>query len=250
MLINLEGKTALVTGASRGIGRACALALARAGADVMVSYVRAKAQAESLCQEISALGRETRSFAADVAREADVEALFADFDAWRNGLDILVFSAGIIRDNLLGMLEAGDWDSVVDTNLRGAFLCSRAAAARMIPRHAGKIINISSIAAIRSSRGQSNYAASKGGLVSFTRACAVELAPKGIQVNAVLPGFVETDMTARVRKRAGEEILRRIPAGRYGLPADIAGPVVFLASPQADFITGQTIVVDGGASIA
>jgi 3-oxoacyl-[acyl-carrier protein] reductase len=147
-------------------------------------------------------------------------------------------------------MELPDWEKVLGLNLRGAFLCTKFAAEMMLPNHAGKIINISSVSAIKGGRGQVNYAAAKGGLVSFTRACAVELAGKGIQVNAVLPGVIETEMTVRVRKRAGELLLNAIPMGRFGTPADVANLVVFLASDKADYITGQTFVVDGGLTAA
>ncbi|HBZ53782.1 MAG TPA: beta-ketoacyl-ACP reductase, partial [Syntrophobacteraceae bacterium] len=180
----------------------------------------------------------------------EIEALFRYLGETFAGLDILVNNAGIIKDQLVPAMSLSDWDKVVNLNLRGAFLATRLAVERMLPRHAGKIINIASVSAIQGGRGQANYAAAKGGLVAFTRACAVELAPKGIQVNAVLPGMIVTDMSSRVRKRAGTELLQRIPIGRFGNPEDIAHLVVFLASPHADYLTGQAIAVDGGMSIA
>jgi len=143
-----------------------------------------------------------------------------------------------------------EWDKVINLNLRGAFLCTQHAAEMMLSTHSGKVINIASISAIKGGRGQTNYAAAKGGLIGFTRACAVELSGKGIQVNAILPGMITTDMTTRVRKRAGEMILKEIPGGRFGIPTDVANLVVFLASDKAEYITGQTIVIDGGLSIA
>ena len=165
-------------------------------------------------------------------------------------LDILVNNAGVIKDNLLLSMKLSDWDRVHDVNLRGAFLCTKWAAEMMMLNHRGKIINIASIAALRGGTGQVNYASAKGGLVSFTRACAVELSGKGIQVNAVLPGFILTDMSKRVRKRGGELILKQIPAGRFGMPIDVANIVAFLASDQSDYISGQAISVDGGLSIS
>jgi len=161
-----------------------------------------------------------------------------------------VNNAGIIKDNLLLAMELSEWEKVIDTNLKGAFLCTRHAVEMMMGNHSGKIINISSIGAIKGGRGQTNYAAAKGGLISFTRACAVELAGKGIQVNAVLPGMIVTDMSSRVRKRAGERILEQIPLGRFGEPVDVAKLVVFLASGGSDYITGQAISVDGGLSVS
>ncbi len=250
MRIDLSGRTALVTGASRGIGRAIARALAEAGADVLINYARSAAAAQELAAELAALGRRAESVAADVADPAAVEAMFARLAASWGSLDILVNNAGVIRDNLVGGMDVADWDRVQGVNLRGAFLCTRAAAALMVPRHAGKIVNVASVSALRGGRGQTNYAAAKGGLLAFTRACAVELAPKGIQVNAVVPGMIATDMSARVRQRAGERLLQSIPAGRFGEPADVAPAVVFLASPAADYITGQAVGVDGGMTVA
>lgn len=250
MRIDLSGRTALVTGASRGIGRAIARALAEAGADVLINYARSAAAAQELAAEIAALGRRAEVVAADVADPAAVEAMFARLVASWGSLDILVNNAGVIRDNLVGGMDVADWDRVQSVNLRGAFLCTRAAAALMVPRHAGKIVNVASVSALRGGRGQTNYAAAKGGLLAFTRACAVELAPKGIQVNAVVPGMIATDMSARVRQRAGERLLQSIPAGRFGEPADVAPAVVFLASPAADYITGQAVGVDGGMTVA
>ncbi|HBD06908.1 MAG TPA: beta-ketoacyl-ACP reductase [Syntrophobacteraceae bacterium] len=250
MHIDLSDKSALVTGASRGIGRAIALELARAGARVLVHYHKSTQPAEDLAAEIIASGGQAHVFRADMSIPDEIEALFRYLGETFPGLDILVNNAGIIKDQLVPAMSLSDWDKVVNLNLRGAFLATRLAVERMLPRHAGKIINIASVSAIQGGRGQANYAAAKGGLVAFTRACAVELAPKGIQVNAVLPGMIVTDMSSRVRKRAGTELLQRIPIGRFGNPEDIAHLVVFLASPHADYLTGQAIAVDGGMSIA
>lgn len=250
MHIDLSDKSALVTGASRGIGRAIALELARAGARVLVHYHKSTQPAEDLAAEIIASGGQAHVFRADMSVPDEIEALFRYLGETFPGLDILVNNAGIIKDQLVPAMSLSDWDKVVNLNLRGAFLATRLAVERMLPRHAGKIINIASVSAIQGGRGQANYAAAKGGLVAFTRACAVELAPKGIQVNAVLPGMIVTDMSSRVRKRAGTELLQRIPIGRFGNPEDIAHLVVFLASPHADYLTGQAIAVDGGMSIA
>lgn len=250
MTIDLSGKVALVTGASRGIGRETSKQLAGAGATVVINYHKSGEKAEAVRDEITSQGKEAELFQADVSVPEEVDALFKFIRERYNKIDILVNNAGIIKDNLLISMKLSEWEKVLDTNLKGAFLCSQQAAEMMMAGHAGKIINISSIGAIRGGRGQANYASAKGGLLSFTKACAVELAPKGIQVNAVLPGMIATDMSSRVRKRAGDKILERIPASRFGEPADIAKLVVFLASGHADYITGQAISVDGGLSIS
>jgi 3-oxoacyl-[acyl-carrier protein] reductase len=250
MTIDLTGKVALVTGGSRGIGRSCVELLARAGADVIVNYRSSEASAAAAVAPISAAGRRARAIRADVSAADEVEALFAEVRAAWGSLDILVNNAGIIADALVAAMEPAEWDRVIEVNLRGAFLCTRAAMPLMLPRHAGKIINVASVSALRGGRGQANYAAAKGGLVAFTRACATELAPKGIQVNAVLPGMITTEMSARARKRGGDRLLEAIPSGRFGSPEEVAQAVLFLASPLADYITGQALAVDGGMAIA
>lgn len=250
MELDLTGKIALVTGGSRGIGRETSLLLSRAGARVIINYNKSKEKAEELMEEISRNGLEADIFQADISKPDEVKALFEFIRKKYERLDILVNNAGIIKDNLLLSMELSDWDTVHDVNLRGAFLCTRAAAEMMMTNHSGKIINISSIGAIKGGRGQTNYASAKGGLISFTRACAVELAGKGIQVNAILPGMILTEMSTRVRKRAGEKILEKIPAAKFGEPVDVANIVVFFASNKADYITGQAISVDGGLSIS
>jgi 3-oxoacyl-[acyl-carrier protein] reductase len=250
MQFNLKGKIALVTGGSRGIGRETCLLLAQAGAEVIINYNRSKDQAEILLEEITKQGGKAEVFQADISNPEDVEGPFEHIRKKFNRLDILVNNAGIIRDNLLLSTELSDWDKVLDLNLRGAFLCTRYAAEMMLSNHSGKIINISSTGAIRGGRGQTNYAASKGGLVAFTRACAIELGGKGIQVNSVLPGIIVTGMSSRVRKRAGKEILEKIPCGRFGEPKDVAYLILFLASNMSDYITGQAIPVDGGLSVS
>ncbi|UCE70818.1 MAG: 3-oxoacyl-ACP reductase FabG [Nitrospiraceae bacterium] len=249
MDIDLTGNVALVTGAARGIGRETALLLAKAGAKVIINFIKSEEKAAELKNDISAAGGEAEIMKADIAIPEDVQALFDFVRATYGRIDILVNNAGIIKDNLLLAMKLKEWDRVLDTNLRGAFLCSQAAAEMMMPNHSGKIVNVSSIVALHATRGQANYASSKGGLISLTRTCAVELSGKGIQVNAVLPGMIVTDMSTRVLKRAGDRILERIPAGRYGNPADVAKLIVFLCSSHADYITGQAISVDGGMSI-
>jgi 3-oxoacyl-[acyl-carrier protein] reductase len=248
MQIDLKGKVALVTGGARGIGREISLMLARAEAEVIINYNRSGEQAETLLREIGQQGGRAEVLQADISIPEAIQALFERIRKKFNRLDVLVNNAGVIRDNLLLSTELSDWDKVLDLNLRGAFLCTRYAAEMMLINHSGKIINIASTGAIKGGRGQTNYAASKGGLVAFTRACAVELGGKGIQVNAVLPGMIVTPMSNRVRKRAGEDILANIPSGRFGEPRDVASLVLFLASSLSDYITGQAIAVDGGLS--
>jgi len=250
MRLDLSGKIALITGASRGIGRECSKLLAHAGAKVIINYSKSREEAEGVFREISQNGGTAEMYQADISKPEEVQALFKHISKKFGRLDILVNNAGIIRDKLLLSMELSDWDRVHDTNLRGAFLCTKLAVELMMPNHSGKIINISSVSAIRCVRGQTNYASSKGALISFTRACAVELSGKGIQVNAVLPGIIVTDMSKRARKLAGEELLKTIPAARFGVPSDVAHLVLFLASDKADYITGQAISVDGGMSIS
>ncbi|MEO5357552.1 MAG: 3-oxoacyl-ACP reductase FabG [Nitrospirae bacterium YQR-1] len=247
MKTDLSGKVALVTGGGRGIGRQICTGLKNSGAFVVINYAKSAESAESLKEELSPQAEIIR---ADVSNYKEVEAMFKEVAKTYKGPDILVNNAGIIKDTLLMAMEPSDWDKVLDVNLKGTFHCTKFASEIMMGKHKGAIINISSVSAIKCSRGQCNYAASKGGVISFTKACAVELAPKGITVNAILPGMIETDMSARVRKRAAEQILNSIPAGRFGAPADVAGIVVFLASEAASYITGQVIAVDGGMSVS
>jgi 3-oxoacyl-[acyl-carrier protein] reductase len=250
MRLDLSGKIALITGGSRGIGRETSSLLSQAGAQVIINYNKSKEEAERVRHEIVKRGAEADLFQADIAKPHEVKALFAHITKTFKRLDILVNNAGVIKDNLLLTMELSDWDKVHDLNLRGAFLCTKFAVEMMLPQHSGKIINIASISAIKGGRGQTNYAAAKGGLISFTTACADELSGKGIQINAILPGMIVTEMSSRVRKRAGESILKDIPSGRFGEPADVANLVVFLASDKADYVTGQSIGVDGGLSIS
>jgi len=250
MKIDLSGKVALVTGGARGIGGACSLALARLGATVIINYCRSKDAAERLQEEIAGAGGQARTFQADVSKPDEVEAMFAFLRREYARLDILVNNAGIIRDTLLVSMKLDDWQSVQDVNVTGTFLCTRCAVEMMLRQHGGKIITIASASAVSGGRGQTNYAASKGALVSFTRASAVELARKGIQINAVLPGIIETDMSKTIRERAGEALLERIPVRRFGQPSEVASLVAFLASEESNYIIGQAISIDGGLSIS
>ncbi len=250
MNLNLTDRIALVTGGSRGIGRECCLKLARAGATVIINFQRSENEAEHLKRDICNNGFRAEVFQADITHPIELQGLFNFIRQKFGRLNILVNNAGIIMDRLLLTMKATEWDRVQDVNLKGAFLTTQGAVELMLPHHRGKIINIASTSGIRGGRGQTNYAAAKGGLIAFTRACAVELAGKNIQVNAVLPGLIQTQMSDRARKRAGTEILKRIPASRFGEASDVADLVVFLASDKSDYITGQAIAVDGGMSIS
>lgn len=250
MKLDISGKTALVTGGARGIGASISRTLGTAGVKVVINYNKSGDRAEKLRDELCSEGFESQIFQADVSEPAQVDRLFQFIRNYSGQLDILVNNAGVIRDTLLLTMSVADWDKVHDVNLRGVFLTTRMAAELMVPRHCGKMINIASVSGIRGGRGQTNYASAKGGLISFSRACAIELAPKGIQVNAVLPGFIETEMSVRARRRAGESVLDRIPAQRFGKPQEVANLVLFLASELSDYITGQAIPVDGGLSVS
>jgi 3-oxoacyl-[acyl-carrier protein] reductase len=242
MQIDLTGRNALVTGSTRGIGRAIAEQLAKCGARVAI-VGRDRARAESVAAE---RGGEARGFAADVGDPASIAALVTDVETAFGGIDILVNNAGLTRDNLMLRLKDDDWNTVIDANLRGAFLAIRAVSRGMMKRRWGRVINIASIVGITGNKGQTNYAASKAGLIGLTKSVAKELGSRNILANAVAPGFIETDMTAAMTPDARAAMSAQIPVERLGTPADIAGVVAFLASDYADYITGQVIVVDGG----
>ncbi len=244
--MELTGQTALVTGGSRGIGRAIAVALAEGGARVAVT-ARDASRAEQAASALPGSGH--KAYAVDVADPAAVDALVRQVEEDFGGIDILVNNAGITRDNILMRLKDEDWDTVLDTNLRGAFNTIRAASRGMMKRRAGRIINITSVVGIVGNKGQSNYAASKAGLIGLTKAVARELASRNILVNAVAPGYIETDMTAELPDAAREALMGQIALGRLGQPEEIAGVVRFLAGPAAGYITGQVLVVDGGMVI-
>ncbi|MDB4916323.1 MAG: 3-oxoacyl-[acyl-carrier-protein] reductase [Gemmatimonadetes bacterium] len=242
MKIDLTGRTALVTGSTRGIGRAIAENLAAAGARVAV-VGRDQARAAEAAETI---GRGAQGFGADVGDPASVVALVEAVEAAFGQIDILVNNAGLTRDNILFRIKDDDWDTVMDANLRGAFVAIRAAARGMMKRRWGRIINIASIVGITGNKGQANYAASTAGLIGLTKSVAKELGSRNILVNAVAPGFIETDMTAAMTPEARAALSGQIPLDRLGSPQDIAGMVVFLASDAASYITGQVLVVDGG----
>ncbi|MEY3302701.1 MAG: 3-ketoacyl-(acyl-carrier-protein) reductase [Cyanobacteriota bacterium] len=245
----LEGQVAIVTGASRGIGRAIAVALAAEGAKVVVNYASSASAAEEVVAEIKSKGGEAIAFHADVSHEAQVESLLKSaIDAWGR-IDVLVNNAGITRDTLLLRMKLEDWQAVIDLNLTGVFLATRAVSKVMLKQKSGRIINIASVAGQMGNPGQGNYSAAKAGVIGFTKTVAKEMASRGITVNAVAPGFIATDMTADLKNT--DDILKFIPLGRYGQPEEIAGMVRFLAAdPAAAYITGQVFNVDGGMVMA
>ncbi len=245
----LAGKVALVTGASRGIGRAIALRLAADGARVGLNYQSNTVLAQETADAIQAAGGEAQLFPANVAERAAVDAMVAGVVKHWGRLDILVNNAGITRDGLLLRMGEDDWDAVLDTNLRGAFLCAKAAVRPML-RSGGRIINISSVVGQTGNAGQTNYAAAKAGLIGFTMALAREVASRNVTVNAVAPGYITTDMTAQIKPEYTERLLQMIPLARLGKPEEVADLVAFLASDRAAYITGQTIRVDGGMVMA
>lgn len=245
----LQNQVAIVTGASRGIGRSVALALAAEGANVIVNYASSSAAADAVVQEISAMGRNAIALQADVAQSDQVDALFnAVMEKWGR-IDVLVNNAGIARDTLLLRMKLEDWQAVIDLNLTGVFLCTKAVSKIMLKQRSGRIINLTSVVGETGNAGQANYSAAKAGVIGFTRTVAKELSSRGITVNAVAPGFIATDMTADLQNN--DAILNLIPLGRYGQPDEVAGLIRFLAAdPAAAYITGQIINIDGGMVMA
>jgi 3-oxoacyl-[acyl-carrier protein] reductase len=245
----LGGQVAIVTGASRGIGRAIALALAAEGARLVVNYAQSATAAQALAAEISANGGEAIALQADVAQAEQVEALVKQTLDRFGRIDILVNNAGITRDTLLLRMKLEDWQAVIDLNLTGVFLCTRAVSKVMLKQRSGRVINIASVAGQMGNPGQANYSAAKAGVIGFTKTVAKELASRGVTVNAVAPGFIATDMTDQLPN--SEEILKFIPLGRFGQAQEVAGMVRFLAAdPAAAYITGQVFNVDGGMVMA
>ena len=244
----LTGQTALVTGGGRGIGRAIALALAESGMEVVVNYSNSAAAAEEVLELITASGGKAYALQANVAMEEDVDGLIKTVLERSGRLDVLVNNAGITRDGLLMRMKTSEWQAVIDLNLTGVFLCSRAVARPMLKQKSGRIINITSVVGLMGNAGQANYAAAKAGVVGLTRSTAKELASRGITVNAVAPGFIATDMT---KDLDADTILRDIPLGTFGTQEQVAGAVRFLATdPASAYITGQVLQVDGGMVMA
>jgi len=241
-VIDLTGKVAFVTGSTRGIGRAIAEALHAAGATVAV-VGRSREQAEAVAAE---LGERARGFGCDLTQPDTVRAALAECEAALGPVDVLVNNAGLTRDNLLIRLSEQEWDEVLAANLKGAFVATQAVLKGMMKRRAGRIINITSVVGVTGNKGQANYAASKAGLIGFTKSVAKEYAARGILANCIAPGFIATDMTAALPEAAQAALLEAIPLGRLGSPADVAGAVLFLASDLGAYVTGQVLVVDGG----
>ena len=249
MQISLAGRVALVTGASRGIGRATALTLAECGAAVIVNYRGQAEAAARVVQEIEAQGGRATAVQADVSNGSDIDRLVKATTEAYGSLDILVNNAGIARDNLLMRMKDDEWDTVLNTNLRGAYLLTKAVLRPMMRARWGRIITVSSVIGLMGNAGQANYAAAKAGLIGFTKSVAREMASRAITANVVAPGFVETDITAGLSDTIKETALAAIPLGRWAQPDEIAKVIAFLASDAAGYVTGQTLAVDGGMTM-
>ncbi len=246
--MKLKDQVALITGSARGIGKEIAKSFAQEGARVIISDIN-KAAADETASEFRSSGFESLSVACDVTNSQNVEEMVNKILDKYSRIDILINNAGITKDNLLLRMSDADWDAVINTNLKGAFICTKVVSKFMLKAKKGKIISISSIIGIMGNAGQANYAASKAGVIGLTKSVARELASRGITANAVAPGYIQTEMTEKLNEKAREAIYKQIPVGKLGTPKDVANVCLFLASSDADYITGQTIVVDGGMAI-
>ncbi len=244
-----EGRVAIVTGGGRGIGRAVALRLAREGADVAISYRSNDEAAEKAAEEVRTAGMRCETFKGDVALQEDVEALVKGVIEAFGGIDILVNNAGLTRDNLMMRMKEEEFDDVLNTNLKGTYLCTRAVLRPMIRARWGRIINISSVVGLVGNAGQANYAASKAGIIGFTKSVAREVAQRGITANVVAPGYVETELTGNLPEKVKNQIKGQVPAGRFGEAEEVAEVVAFLAGEGSGYVTGQTVAVDGGMTM-
>lgn len=242
----MENQTAIVTGGSRGIGRAICIALAKEGVNIVTCYAKSSAAAEETIAECKEYGVQAVAIQADVAKQEDVEQLFAEALKLTGTIEILVNNAGITRDSLLMRMSDDDFDQVIDTNLRGTFYCMRAASKLMMKKRYGRIVTISSITGVIGNAGQVNYAASKAGVIGMTKSLAKELGSRNVTANAIAPGFITTDMTEGLSETLKEQMAKEIPLGRMGTPEDVADAVAFLVSDKASYITGQVLHVDGG----
>lgn len=248
--MDLSGKVAIVTGSARGIGRAIALKLAEVGADVVLNDVVAAADAlEDVAGEIRALNRQTLVVTADVSSKDDVNRMIGAAAGTFGRIDILVNNAGITRDQLLMRMTDEEWDTVLNINLKSAFLCTRAVLRHMLRQRSGRIVSIASVVGVIGNAGQANYASAKAGIIALTRSVAKEVGSRGITANAVAPGFIETRMTEQLDEKQRQALLQHIPLGNIGIPRDVAEAVAFLASEEAKYITGQVLNVDGGMAL-
>ena len=248
--MSLSNRVAIVTGSGRGIGRAIALRLAEIGANVVVNDIGDAEPVEAVVREIKAMGRQALPILADVSSASDVDRLVAAATSAYGRIDILVNNAGIARDQLLLRMTEEDWDRVLAVDLKSVFLCTRAVLRHMVKQRWGRIISIASIVGIVGNPGQANYASAKAGIIGFTRTIAKEVASRGITVNAIAPGFIDTEMTQRLKEEWKEELKKRIPLGYFGSPRDVAEAVAFLAGEEAGYITGHVLAVDGGMAIS